>query len=186
MSWLLLFVPVAVALELLAPDRHLLVFLASALAILPLAGWMGRATEQLATRLGEGVGGLLNATFGNAAELIIAFAALRAGLHTVVKASLVGSIVGNALKSRMELSLSIAKGSSVQVALFVAPLRGRPPEKRGAAIGAMRLRQTVRRTGRRASIERHRCRVKKNRKAGTRASSRGSSRSKKSASSSSA
>lgn len=97
MSWLLLFVPVAVALELLAPERHLLVFLASALAILPLAGWMGRATEHLAARLGEGVGGLLNATSGNAAELIIAFAALRAGLHTVVTASLVGSIVGNIL-----------------------------------------------------------------------------------------
>jgi len=97
MSWLLLFVPVAIGLELLAPERHLLVFLASALAILPLAGWMGRATEQLAARLGEGVGGLLNATFGNAAELIIAFAALRAGLHTVVKASLIGSIVGNIL-----------------------------------------------------------------------------------------
>jgi len=97
MSWLLLFVPVAIGLEFLAPERHLLVFLASALAILPLAGWMGRATEQLAVRLGEGVGGLLNATFGNAAELIIAFAALRAGLHDVVKASLIGSIVGNIL-----------------------------------------------------------------------------------------
>jgi Ca2+:H+ antiporter len=97
MSWLLLFVPAALGLEWLAPERHLLVFIASALAILPLAGWMGRATEQLATRLGEGVGGLLNATFGNAAELIIAFAALRAGLHDVVKASLVGSIVGNIL-----------------------------------------------------------------------------------------
>jgi Ca2+:H+ antiporter len=58
---------------------------------------MGRATEHIAVRMGEGVGGLLNATFGNAAELIIAFAALRAGLHTVVKASLVGSIVGNIL-----------------------------------------------------------------------------------------
>jgi Ca2+:H+ antiporter len=97
MSWLLLFVPVTIALELLAPEQHLLVFVSSGLAIVPLAGWMGRATEQLATRLGEGVGGLLNATFGNAAELIIAFAALRAGLHTVVKASLVGSIVGNIL-----------------------------------------------------------------------------------------
>jgi Ca2+:H+ antiporter len=58
---------------------------------------MGRATEQLAERMGEGVGGLLNATFGNAAELIIALAALRAGLHDVVKASIVGSIVGNIL-----------------------------------------------------------------------------------------
>jgi len=97
MSWLLLFAPVAIGLEQFAPERYLLIFLAAALAIVPLAGWMGRATEQLATRLGEGVGGLLNATFGNAAELIIAFAALRAGLHTVVKASLVGSIVGNIL-----------------------------------------------------------------------------------------
>jgi Ca2+:H+ antiporter len=58
---------------------------------------MGRATEQLAERLGEGIGGLLNATFGNAAELIIALAALRAGLHDVVKASIAGSIVGNIL-----------------------------------------------------------------------------------------
>jgi Ca2+:H+ antiporter len=97
MSWLLVFVPVAVALEFLAPERHQLMFLAAGLAILPLAGWMGRATEQLASRLGEGVGGLLNATFGNAAELIIALAALRAGLHEVVKASLAGSIIGNVL-----------------------------------------------------------------------------------------
>lgn len=97
MSWLLLFVPIAVALEILAPERHQLVFAAAGLAILPLAGWMGRATEQLASRLGEGVGGLLNATFGNAAELIIALAALRAGLHEVVKASLAGSIIGNVL-----------------------------------------------------------------------------------------
>jgi Ca2+:H+ antiporter len=97
MNWLLLFIPVAIGLEFLAPERHLLVFATSSLAILPLAGWMGRATEQLAERMGEGVGGLLNATFGNAAELIIALAALRAGLHDVVKASIVGSIVGNIL-----------------------------------------------------------------------------------------
>ena len=94
---LLIIVPVVIALEYLAPERHLLVFVAAALAILPLAGWMGRATEQLAERSGEGVGGLLNATFGNAAELIIALAALRAGLHDVVKASIAGSIVGNIL-----------------------------------------------------------------------------------------
>src|SRR5271167_18747 len=97
MYWLLLFVPVAIGVEFLAPDRYLLIFAASCLAILPLAGWMGRATEQLAERLGEGVGGLLNATFGNAAELIIALAALRAGLHDVVKASIAGSIIGNIL-----------------------------------------------------------------------------------------
>ena len=97
LKWLLVFVPVAVALEYLTPQRHLLIFVMAAIAILPLAAWLGRATEQLADRSGEGVGGLLNATFGNAAELIISLAALRAGLHDVVKATIVGSIVGNIL-----------------------------------------------------------------------------------------
>jgi Ca2+:H+ antiporter len=96
-NWLLLLVPVAIALEHLAPDQYLLVFAVSSAAILPLVAWMSRATEQLAERSGEGVGGLLNATFGNAAELIIGFAALRAGLFDVVKASIAGSIVGNIL-----------------------------------------------------------------------------------------
>jgi Ca2+:H+ antiporter len=96
-NWLLLFAPFAVGLEHVAPERHLLVFLSSGLAILPLAAWMGRATEHLAEHMGEGVGGLLNATFGNAAELIIALAALRVGLYDVVKASIIGSIVGNIL-----------------------------------------------------------------------------------------
>jgi Ca2+:H+ antiporter len=73
------------------------VFAASALAIIPVAGWMGRATEWMAEHLGPGVGGLLNATFGNAAELIIAIMALRADLHEVVKASITGSIIGNIL-----------------------------------------------------------------------------------------
>ena len=83
LNWLLVFAPVAIALEYLAPERHLVVFVAAAIAILPLAAWLGRATEQLADQTGEGVGGLLNATFGNAAELIIALAALRAGLHAM-------------------------------------------------------------------------------------------------------
>lgn len=96
--WLLLlaFVPLAAAAEFLHWGP-LAVFLLAALAIVPLAGLMGDATEQLATRLGAGVGGLLNATFGNAAELIIALMALRRGLHSVVKASLTGSIIGNCL-----------------------------------------------------------------------------------------
>ncbi len=55
MNWLLIFVPISIGLEFLAPERYLLVFVTSALAILPLAGWMGRATEQLAERMGEGV-----------------------------------------------------------------------------------------------------------------------------------
>lgn len=95
--WMLVFVPVAILLEFVAPTEHLWVFLAASLAIIPLAGWLGKATEQLAERSGEGVGGLLNATFGNATELIIALSAMRAGLHDVVKASLAGSIVGNIL-----------------------------------------------------------------------------------------
>lgn len=97
LNLLLLFVPAALILEYLVHASPVLVFFASALAIVPLAGLMGRATEQLAERLGAGLGGLLNATFGNAAELIIAVLALRAGLHDIVKASLTGSIIGNVL-----------------------------------------------------------------------------------------
>jgi Ca2+:H+ antiporter len=85
----------------------LVVFVCSALAIIPLAGVMGGATEQLASRLGAGVGGLLNASFGNAAELIIALIALQHGLYDVVKASLTGSIIGNIL---LVLGLSIVAG----------------------------------------------------------------------------
>lgn len=97
LNWLLIFVPVAIGLEFLRPDAHTLVFLAACLAVIPLAGWLGTATEQLAHHTGEGVGGLLNATFGNAAELIIAVMAIRKGLYPVVKASLTGSIIGNIL-----------------------------------------------------------------------------------------
>ncbi|MFC0665978.1 calcium/proton exchanger [Azotobacter chroococcum] len=97
LNWLLIFVPVTLALEYLAPDRYLPIFASAALAILPLAGWLGRATEHLAEHFGEGVGGLLNATFGNATELIIGIVALQAGLHDVVKASIAGSILGNIL-----------------------------------------------------------------------------------------
>jgi Ca2+:H+ antiporter len=94
---LLAAIPAAAALKLLAPERHTAIFAASAVAILPLAGYIGRATETLAARLGSGLGGLLNATFGNAAELIIGALALRRGLTDLVKASLTGSIIGNVL-----------------------------------------------------------------------------------------
>jgi len=94
---LLLFIPVALVLEYVVHASALAIFLTSAAAIIPLAALMGRATERLAERLGEGVGGLLNATFGNAAELIIAIVALRAGLFDLVKASITGSIIGNVL-----------------------------------------------------------------------------------------
>src|SRR5436190_10805718 len=73
------------------------VFFCSALGVIPTAALMGRATEELAVRSGPGIGGLLNVTFGNAPELIIALFALGEGLHEVVKASLIGSILGNIL-----------------------------------------------------------------------------------------
>ncbi|HKP85352.1 MAG TPA: calcium/proton exchanger [Blastocatellia bacterium] len=103
---LLVFIPIAVVLHYThAPEVW--TFLASGLAIVPLAGWMGKATESLAAKLGAGIGGLLNSTFGNAAEMIIAFQGLRAGLTDVVKASLTGSILGNIL---LVLGLSILAG----------------------------------------------------------------------------
>ena len=90
------FIPIAIALE-LAHASATLIFVASALGVIPTAALMGRATEELAARSGPGIGGFLNVTFGNAPELIIAFFALREGLQEVVKASLVGSILGNIL-----------------------------------------------------------------------------------------
>src|ERR1700760_355259 len=89
-------IPVAVVLEFMHADA-VLVFFASALGVIPTAALMGRATEELAARSGPGIGGLLNVTFGNAPELIIALFALGAGLQEVVRASIVGSIVGNIL-----------------------------------------------------------------------------------------
>jgi Ca2+:H+ antiporter len=83
------------------------VFVCSALAIVPLAGRMGEATENLAARLGAGIGGLLNATFGNAAELILALVALQRGYYDVVKASLTGSVIGNTL---LVLGLAMVAG----------------------------------------------------------------------------
>lgn len=106
LNWFLIFVPVAAVLE-FTHANPIAIFLTSALAIVPLAGWMGRATEHLAEKLGQGIGGLLNATFGNAAELIIALMALRKGLYEVVKASITGSIIGNIL---LVLGLSIVIG----------------------------------------------------------------------------
>jgi Ca2+:H+ antiporter len=96
LNWLLVFIPIGVALDWFGANP-ILVFLASALAIVPLAGLMGDATEVLARYLGPTVGGLLNATLGNAPEIIIASFALHAGLVDIVKSSLTGSIIGNLL-----------------------------------------------------------------------------------------
>ena len=90
------FIPLAIVLD-EAGAGDALVFASSALGIIPTAALMGRATEELASRSGPGIGGLLNVTFGNAPELIIALFALGEGLHEVVKATLIGSIIGNIL-----------------------------------------------------------------------------------------
>ncbi len=90
------FIPLAIGLE-LAHASATVIFLTSAAGVIPTAALMGRATEELAARSGPGIGGFLNVTFGNAPELIIAFFALNEGLQEVVKASLIGSILGNIL-----------------------------------------------------------------------------------------
>jgi Ca2+/H+ antiporter len=98
---LLIFVPIAIVLE-FAHANPVWIFVASSLAIIPLAGLMRKATEHLAERLGAGLGGLLNASFGNAAE------------HSTA--------VLMAAKNQMDLAMNIAVGSSIQIALFVAPV----------------------------------------------------------------
>lgn len=108
LDWLLIFVPVAIALR-FVPSLHnpTALFIIACIAIIPLAGWMGKGTEHLAEHLGPGAGGLLSATFGNAAEMIIAMFALSEGLQDVVKASITGSIIGNML---LVLGLSLLAG----------------------------------------------------------------------------
>src|ERR1044071_8916248 len=106
LNLLLLFVPVAITLDLLHVSP-LLIFIASALAIVPLASVLGESTGNLASHLGPAIGGILSATMGNFTEMIIAFFALRAGHINVVKASLSGSIIGNLL---LVLGLSLVAG----------------------------------------------------------------------------
>src|SRR6187549_2943223 len=95
--WLLVFVPAALLGERLAPDAHTLLFLLSVLAIVPLAGLLSHATEGVAAKTGDAVGGLLNATLGNLTELVIAVTALRAGMLDLVQASITGAVVTNSL-----------------------------------------------------------------------------------------
>src|SRR5436190_5417773 len=95
--WLLVFVPVVFAAAKLRPEAHTLLFVLSVLAIVPLAGLLSHATESVAAKTGDSVGGLLNATLGNLTELVIAIAALQAGEYVLVKASVAGAIVTNSL-----------------------------------------------------------------------------------------
>src|SRR4026208_1221100 len=97
MNWMLLFIPFTVALDHVAHVSAPVLFFMAAGAIVPVAAQIVGATEQLPHRTGGGIGGLLNATFGNAPELIIAFVALKAGLLEMVRASLIGAILANLL-----------------------------------------------------------------------------------------
>ncbi len=95
--WLLAFVPVLFIVQKLKPESHTLLFIVSVLAIVPLSMLLSLATESVAAKTGDAIGGLLNATLGNMAELVIALAALRAGQYMLVKASIAGPIVTNTL-----------------------------------------------------------------------------------------
>jgi Ca2+:H+ antiporter len=95
--WMLVFVPLVLVAEAITPAAHTMLFVLAVLAIIPLAALLSHATESVAEKTGDAVGGLLNATLGNLTELIIAIAALQAGEYTLVKASIAGAIVTNAL-----------------------------------------------------------------------------------------
>lgn len=97
MNWLLIFVPMAAVLEYARPQEHTWIFFTACVAIIPIASLIVEATEHIASRTGDAVGGLLNATFGNAPELIITVVALKAGLFDMVRASLIGAILANLL-----------------------------------------------------------------------------------------
>jgi Ca2+:H+ antiporter len=97
MLWLLVFVPIVFIAAKLKPESHTMLFVLSVLAIIPLAGLLSHATESVAAKTGDAVGGLLNATLGNLTELVIALTALNAGQYMLVKASVAGAIVTNTL-----------------------------------------------------------------------------------------
>jgi len=97
LKFLFIFIPISIVLEMSGFHNPLVLFIVSCLSIIPLAGLMGEATEEISVYAGSRVGGFLNATFGNATELIISILAIRAGLFDVVKASIAGSVLGNTL-----------------------------------------------------------------------------------------
>ncbi len=139
MRWfavLILGLPIAIVCRILDAPAWT-IFVASALSLLPLAGWIGLGTEHAATRLGSSLGGLLNATFGNAAEIIITIFALRRGLTDLVKASITGSIIGNTL---LILGLSaVAGGTKHGIQRFNAKHTGHHAAMMILAVSAMAL-----------------------------------------------
>jgi Ca2+:H+ antiporter len=114
--WMLIFVPLVLLAEWITPSAHTFLFVLAILAIVPLAALLSQATESVAEKTGDAIGGLLNATLGNLTELIIAIAALQAGEYLLVKASIAGAIVTNALCSRSS-SCCAESGSQRAVAV---------------------------------------------------------------------
>jgi len=149
--WLLAFVPVVFVSQKFKPEAHTLLFVLSVLAIMPLAALLSHATESVAAKTGDTVGGLLNATLGNLTELVIALAALRAGQYMLVKASIAGAIVTNTLfvlgasfllgglkhhvqeYNRVSARLQAGLLFLATVALLIPSLVGEPDSAAGAA-----------------------------------------------------
>lgn len=121
-NWLLVLVPITLVVRYTVPNRGVLIFVLAALSMIPLAKLLSDATEHLAARTGSTLGALLNVTFGNAGELVIGFFALRAGLQTLVKASITGSILVNLL---LTLGLSMLAGGLRTKTLKFNPLAAR-------------------------------------------------------------
>src|SRR5947209_19302346 len=120
--WLLVLVPLTLAVRFASPEHHTVIFGLSALSMIPLAHLLSEATEDLAARTGPTFGALLNVTFGNAGELVIGFFALREGLPNLVKASITGSILVNLL---LTLGISMLSGGLRKKTLSFNPLAAR-------------------------------------------------------------
>lgn len=118
-TWLLLLVPASALSAYFTSDQSLLTFLLSVVAVIPLAEWIRRATEHLAERAGPAIGGLLNVSFGNTAELVLALFVLAANKPDVVKAQITGAIIGNSL---LGLGLAIVVGSIGRANLMGHPM----------------------------------------------------------------
>jgi Ca2+:H+ antiporter len=154
MLWLLVFVPAVLAAEHLAPSSHTTLFVLSVLAIVPLAALLSLATESVAARTGDAVGGLLNATLGNLTELVIALAALRAGEIMLVKASIAGAIVTNTLfmlgasfliggLRHHVLEFNPVNSRTLAIQLFLATVALLVPSAVGQADSAASITQTL-------------------------------------------
>lgn len=151
--WLLVLVPVALAAKALAPHAETLLFVLSMLAIVPLAALLSLATEQVAARVGDALGGLLNATLGNLTELLIALAALQAGEYVLVKASIAGAIVANTLFMtgaalflgglRHHVQSFNSANTKLQVALLLLAAFGLMVPSATAGAGAQQLPQSL-------------------------------------------